>query len=64
MDDLGYGRDYVYAPDTEEGMAGLECLPDAVRGQRFYQPTEHGFEAELKRRAERLEALRRRLRQR
>jgi putative ATPase len=64
MGDLGYGRDYVYAPDTEEGMAGLECLPDAVRGQRFYQPTEHGFEAELRRRGEELDALRARLRAR
>jgi putative ATPase len=64
MGELGYGRDYVYAPDTEEGMAGLECLPDAVRGQRFYHPTEHGFEAELRRRGEALDALRARLRAR
>jgi putative ATPase len=62
MGELGYGRDYVYAPDTEEGMAGLECLPDAVRGQRFYHPTDRGFEAELKRRAEQLDQLRARLR--
>ncbi|HVR29200.1 MAG TPA: replication-associated recombination protein A [Thermoanaerobaculia bacterium] len=64
MSDLGYGREYVYAPDTEEGMAGLECLPEAVRGQRFYQPGELGFEAELKRRAERLDRLRTKLRER
>ena len=38
MKELGYGRDYVYAPDTEEGMGGLECLPDALAGTRFYQP--------------------------
>jgi putative ATPase len=62
MGDLGYGRDYVYAPDTEEGMGGLECLPDAVRGQRFYHPTAHGFEAELKKRAQQLDALRKKLR--
>jgi hypothetical protein len=43
-------------------MGGLECLPDAVRGQRFYHPTDHGFEAELKRRGEQLDALRRKLR--
>ena len=64
MNELGYGRDYVYAPDTEEGVGGLDCLPDAVRGQRFYQPTEHGFEAELRRRSEQLDALRERLRSR
>jgi putative ATPase len=63
MGELGYGRDYVYAPETEEGMGGLECLPEAVRGQRFYQPTDHGFEAELRKREEQLAALRHKLRQ-
>ena len=51
MKGLGYGRDYVYAPDTEEGVAGLDCLPDALAGTSFYRPTEKGFEARL---AERL----------
>jgi putative ATPase len=51
MKDLGYGRDYVYAPDTDEGVAGLDCLPDALAGTSFYRPTEKGFEARL---AERL----------
>ena len=64
MTDLGYGREYVYAPDTEEGMAGLECLPEAVRGERFYRPGELGFEAELRRRADRLDQMRARLRER
>ena len=64
MGELGYGREYVYAPDTEEGIAGLECLPDSVRGARFYQPGELGFEAELSRRAAHLDGLRRRLRER
>jgi putative ATPase len=64
MSSLGYGRDYVYAPDTEEGMAGLECLPEAVRGQRFYEPSGLGFEAELRERAARLDALRAKLRDR
>ncbi len=51
MKGLGYGRDYVYAPDTEEGVAGLDCLPDVLAGTSFYRPTEKGFEARL---AERL----------
>jgi putative ATPase len=51
MKGLGYGRDYVYAPDTDEGVAGLDCLPDALAGTSFYRPTEKGFEARL---AERL----------
>jgi putative ATPase len=50
MKGLGYGRDYVYAPDTEEGVGGLECLPENLRGERFYRPRDSGFERELLRR--------------
>ncbi len=60
MKDLGYGRGYVYAPDTEEGVGGLECLPEAVAGSRFYQPKGEGFEAELAGRLKRFEEIRER----
>jgi putative ATPase len=46
----GYGAGYVYAHDTEEGTGGLDCLPDAIAGTRFYQPKGRGFEQELGRR--------------
>ena len=57
MKELGYGRDYIYAPDSEEGVAGLECLPDSLAGTTFYRPKGLGFEARL---AERLEEFARR----
>jgi putative ATPase len=47
MKGLGYGRDYVYAPDTDSGVAGLDCLPEAISGTSFYRPTEKGFEVKL-----------------
>ena len=47
MKEIGYGRDYVYAPDAEGGVAGLDCLPDAIAGSRFYRPSSLGFEARL-----------------
>ncbi len=47
MKELGYGRDYAYAPDAEEGVAGLDCLPDALAGTSFYRPTGKGFEVKL-----------------
>jgi putative ATPase len=47
MKEIGYGRDYVYAPDTESGVAGLDCLPDALAGTAFYRPSGKGFEAKL-----------------
>ena len=62
MKDLGYGKDYVYGPDTEQGMAGLECLPESVRGARFYRPGAAGLEKALTERIEELDSLRRRLR--
>ena len=63
LEELGYGRDYVYAPDTEEGVGGLECLPDSLRGERFYEPARVGFEAELRRRLEAIAAARQRARE-
>jgi putative ATPase len=55
MKDLGYGKGYRYAHDEEEGVAGMDCLPDALRSRRYYHPTGRGSEAEV---AERIEAAR------
>ena len=56
MKDLGYGKDYVYAHDTSDGVAAMSCLPESLAGQNFYRPGRRGFEAEL---AERMEKIRR-----
>jgi putative ATPase len=58
MSGLGYGKGYVYAPDTEEGVGGLDCLPETLLGTRFYEPGPQGFEVELGERLERFRALR------
>lgn len=58
MKGLGYGKDYVYAPHTEEGVGGLDCLPESLQGTRFYEPKGDGFEAKLKERLQRFRALR------
>ncbi|HBL31770.1 MAG TPA: AAA family ATPase [Acidobacteria bacterium] len=52
MKQIGYGAGYVYAPDTEEGVGGLDCLPESLQGTRFYEPKGEGFEAKLKVRLE------------
>ena len=59
MRDLGFGSGYEYAPDSELGVTGLRCLPDAVRDQRFYRPSEQGEERRLGQRLSELERLRR-----
>jgi putative ATPase len=62
MKNLGYGAGYVYAPETDAGIGGLECLPESLRGTRFYQPTDRGFEKRLRERNAELEELRDRVR--
>ena len=52
MKGLGYGRGYVYAHDEPEGVAALECLPDAIAGRRYYDAGDRGQEVEIARRLE------------
>lgn len=59
MKDLQYGKGYVYAHDTEEKLSTMECLPESLRGRRYYLPTEEGAEARVKARKEQIEAWKR-----
>ncbi|WP_281519325.1 replication-associated recombination protein A [Acidaminococcus timonensis] len=54
MKDLGYGRGYVYAHDTKEKMAAMQCLPDALKDRTYYHPTEQGLEARYKARLQQI----------
>ncbi len=51
MRDIGYGRGYAYDHDAEDGFSGANYWPAEMAPQRFYEPTDRGFE---KRVAERL----------
>jgi len=62
MQGLGYGRDYQYAHDFEEGTTGMECLPDRLRGRRYYRPRPVGYERTIGDRLREIEATRRRMR--
>jgi putative ATPase len=53
--DLGWGKDYQYPHDFKGNYVREEYLPEAIRGHRYYQPSESGREKAIK---ERLEALR------
>lgn len=53
MKEEGYGKDYQYAHNSEEGFTGMECLPDRLKGRIYYRPKDIGHEKALK---ERLEA--------
>lgn len=54
MKDLNYGKGYVYAHDTEEKIARMECLPESLKGMRYYVPTESGQELRQKERLEKI----------
>lgn len=54
MKDLGYGKGYVYAHDTKEKMAAMQCLPDALKDRTYYHPTEQGLEARYKARLQQI----------
>ncbi|MFW5951735.1 MAG: replication-associated recombination protein A [Gemmatimonadota bacterium] len=47
MEELGYGRDYRYAFDSEEHFVAQEYLPDSLRGSRFYEPSGFGHEKRI-----------------
>jgi putative ATPase len=51
---LGRGSGYRYPHDEPGGVSDQALAPEAVSGERFYEPTDRGFEAELRTRLERL----------
>lgn len=52
MKDLGYGKDYKYPHDYPDHFVEEEYLPENLKGRIYYDPTDQGFEKELKRRIE------------
>ena len=52
MKAMGYGAGYQYAHDVEGKVADMECLPDNLRGRRYYHPTAEGVEAEFRKKIE------------
>ncbi len=60
MKQLEYGRDYEYAHDDPNAVTGMDCLPPGLAGRKYYQPTERGFEKEIKRRLDGWAAIRKR----
>ena len=59
MKELDYGKGYVYAHDTEEKMARMQCLPDSLAGREYYTPDGQGAEAAVKKRLEDIRAWKR-----
>jgi putative ATPase len=54
---IGHGKNYVYAHGEPHGVAAQQYLPDELTGVRYYTPSEHGAEAALVARLQRIEEL-------
>ena len=50
MRNLGYGKGYKYAHDFPGHFVKQQNLPPALEGQRYYVPSDQGYEAEVGRR--------------
>ncbi len=55
---LGRGEGYRYPHEEPDAVTDQPLGPESVRDERFYEPTDRGFEAELRERLERLRKLR------
>jgi len=50
MRNVGYGKGYQYAHDSEEKLTDMTCLPESLIGRTYYTPTDQGFEARIRQR--------------
>lgn len=44
MRDIGYGKGYKFAHDSDEKLTDMRCLPDSLLGKEYYIPTNQGLE--------------------
>ena len=52
MKDLNYGKGYIYAHDTKEKVANMQCLPTSLIDRQYYIPSQEGLEKKYKERLE------------
>ncbi len=50
MKEIGYGKGYKYAHNYADAVVDQPRLPEKLAGRAYYQPTDRGFEEEIKRR--------------
>jgi len=49
MKEWGYGKGYKYAHDFKDAEVEQEHLPAKLKGRKYYQPTDRGLEARVRR---------------
>jgi putative ATPase len=58
MKEFGYSAGYQHAHQFEDAINTMECLPESLKGTKFYQPTDRGVEQRIQQRMEELRAKR------
>jgi putative ATPase len=60
MEEMEYGKGYLYAHDFPGGYVSQDYLPDSLRNEkgRFYVPTDRGYEKLIKERMEQWRSMR------
>lgn len=58
MKEVGYGKDYKYAHKYEDAIVEQDYMPAELKGRVYYNPTDRGFEEEIKKRLEKWKELR------
>lgn len=54
---LGHGTGYRYPHDDEQGVVAQQYPPDPLVGRRYYRPTAHGAEREVRARLGKIRAI-------
>ena len=62
MKSLGYGADYRYPHDSPGHVAEQDYLPPALKGRRYYEPSDEGQERVIRERLKAWDALKKRTR--
>jgi len=62
MKDLGYGKDYKYAHNFKDAFIHQDYLPEKLQNQRYYFPSDRGYEKIIKQRLEKWLSLRSKMR--
>ena len=57
MKDIGYGKDYSYDHESDEGFSGDNYWPEEMEPARFYEPVDRGFERKIRERLDYWEKL-------
>jgi putative ATPase len=60
MKDWGYGAGYQHAHLSEDALTDMECLPAALSGKLYYEPTLRGMEQKIHERLEQIRNKRKR----